>query len=190
MPRKAKPVLEPREKPFLEVITRTFGQRGTLLDRCKESVALLGPEVAQRILVDEGARGVAWANHNLATVEASGEWVWVIDDDDLVSDAGMVEQLRRAAEEQPDVVMVRVVHGKWGMLPPGTDWGHRPIMGRIGGSCAIVRGEVWNKFRHAWQADYAGDFWFINTLWDAGLAFSWLPVIAAYQPWQNNGAGE
>ncbi len=182
----------PTARPFLQIITRTFGQRPTLLARCRESVALLcDADYVQTVIADDGGRGVAWANRNLSTVEAQGEWVWVLDDDDLCSDRELIARLRRvAAHQEPDVILVRVFHGKWGLLPPDVRWGTRPVCGQYGGACAVVRRDVWDVHRAGWESIYAADFWFVNRLWDAGLRFAWLDVIAGYQPQQNNGAGD
>lgn len=178
--------------PYLEVLTRTFGKRPGYLKRCTESLhKLTDRDWTQRVLVDDAIRGVAWANHNLSTVDAVGEWVWVLDDDDLCCYADLLADLRQIeAAQHPDVVMVRSFHGNHGMLPPELLWGQRPIMGRIGGSCVITRRDVWQEHRKGWHACYAGDFWFINGMWDAGLTFAWLPVTAAYQPKFMNGASE
>ncbi len=175
---------------FLEVLTRTMPQRATLLQRCNESLLLLtDTDWTQRVIVDDQGRGVAWANRNLGTIEAVGEWVWVLDDDDLCSNADLIGLLRGVvAAEQPEVIMLRSYHGVHGLLPPMELWGQRPILTKIGPSCVVVRGDIWNLHRGAWPASYAGDFWFINALWEASRRFAWLPVVAAYQPTQNYGA--
>jgi len=36
----------------------------------------------QTLLIDAERKGVAWAVGNLSTVEATGEYVWILDDDD------------------------------------------------------------------------------------------------------------
>lgn len=177
---------------FLEVVTRTFGQRPTMLARCRASLeTLTDPDWKQRIVMDKQGRGVAWANRNLSTITAHGEWIWLLDDDDLCAYADLIVDLKElVASKQPDLIIARVWHDKYGLLPPYEDWGKRPIMGRYGGECAFYRREIWNKYRHGWTQTYAGDFWFINDLWDAGLKIAWLPVIVARQPQESNGAGE
>lgn len=175
---------------FLEVLTRTIPQRAALLARCQESLAMLrDADWTQRVIVDAACRGVPWANRNYATVEAVGEWVWLLDDDDLCSNADLVGLLRQfVRSEDPEAVLMRSYHGRWGLLPPMALWGQRPILGKVGPSCLAVRGDVWNRYRDAWPEAYAGDFWFINALWNGRVRFGWLPVVAAYQPVQNFGA--
>jgi glycosyltransferase involved in cell wall biosynthesis len=175
---------------FLEILTRTIPQRAELLRRCQDSLTLLkDTDWTQRVIIDTECRGVAWANRNYSTIEAVGEWVWLLDDDDLCSNADLIGILRKhIAAQKPEAILMRAYHGKWGLLPPAENWGERPILGRIGPSCLVVRGDIWNQYRDEWVEAYAGDFWFINALWNAGVRFAWLPVVAAYQPTQNYGA--
>lgn len=174
---------------FLEILTRTIPQREALLERCQASVALLRDhDWTQTVILDAECRGVPWANRNYSTIEAMGEWVWLLDDDDLCSNADLIGILRKhVAAEDPEAILMRSYHGRLGLLPPAESWGERPIMGRIGPSCLVVRGDMWNRYREEWTETYAGDFWFINSLWNAGVSFSWLPIVAAYQPTQNYG---
>lgn len=178
--------------PFLEVITRTFGKRPAMLARNLESLTLqTDSDWCRTVLVDDNERGVAWAVGNLATVEATGDYVWVLDDDDLCCRPTLVAELKDITERiQPDVIMVKAYHAKFGMLPSMANWTSRPVLGNIGTSCYIVRRDVWNAHHDAWTERYDGDFWFIDHLWDAQCSFYWHPVTAAYYPQQSIGAGE
>jgi hypothetical protein len=169
---------------FLEVITRTFGQRPLLLQRCRRSLELLhSSDWEQRIVVDEQGRGVAWANRNLATVETTGDWVWVLDDDNIASHRDLIGELKALIRrKKPEIVIARCYHRKYGMLPPYDLWEQRPVRDRYDGACLFARGDIWNKYRDGWVADYAGDWHFVNHLWEAGVKAAWLPVAAAYLP--------
>lgn len=177
---------------FLEIMTRTFAGRPRLLDRCKSSLKRLrDPDWSQTIIMDHERRGVHWANRNLSTVDASGQYVWVLDDDDQLCYADLVGDLKSIVKAQrPDVIMVRSYHALYGLLPPYELWEQRPVMGKCGGSCVIVSRETWQQFREGWTEVYAGDFWYINGLWDARLSWAWLPVIACWQTQQSRGAAE
>jgi hypothetical protein len=177
---------------FLEILTRTFGQRPRMLRRCTDSLKdLHDPDWVQTIIRDEQGRGVAWANRNLASVDATGDYVWVLDDDDICCYHDLIGELKElVASSAPDVIMVRCYHAKFGMLPADDLWGQRPMMGTVGSSNVIVRREVWNEHRDGWREVYAGDFWFINRLWDAGLQWAWHYQTACYYPQQSNGATE
>lgn len=167
---------------FLQVLTRTFGQRETLLARNHQSLlAQTDGDWFQTVIPDLERRGVPWANGNLSTVEAHGDWVWVLDDDDECVDAEFVAGLKWCVEnDESDVVIVRMDHGsELGILPDDSHWQQAPAHGHIGMSAFIVRRDVWNRYRHLWQAVYHGDFLFIKGLWDAGVRFAWWDVVAS-----------
>ena len=181
--------------PFLEIVTRTCGTRPGMLERNQDSLKRLAdPDWTQTLVVDDQQRGVAWAVGNLRNVEATGEWVWVLDDDDVCVDVGLIGELRAAVAlcaNPPDVVMVKALHSKYGMLPSSGNWMRAPVCGNIGTSCYIVRRDVWNATHDAWVEKYAGDFEYIRHLWETpGLVFRWLDTVAAWYPQQSLGAGE
>lgn len=177
---------------FLEVITRTFGKRPAMLARNAESLAQqTDPDYEHTIVMDAQARGVAWAVANLATIEATGEYVWVLDDDDLCCRPTLIAELKAITKDiQPDVIMVRAYHGNFGKLPSDANWQQRPVLANVGTSCYIVRSDVWNAHRNAWVERYDGDFWFIDHLWDAECSFYWHDYTAAYYPQRLIGAAE
>jgi glycosyltransferase involved in cell wall biosynthesis len=167
---------------FLQVLTRTFGKRETMLARNHRSLlAQTDGDWFQTLIRDPGQRGAAWANGNLATVEAHGEWVWILDDDDECIDPEFVAGLKWCVEgDDADVVMVRMDHGpELGILPEDERWRQAPEHGHVGCSAFVVRRDVWNRFRHTWQALYHGDYLFVRGLWDAGLRFGWWDVVAS-----------
>ena len=172
---------------FLEVVTRTFvGRRPDLLLRCHLSVRQLGSSNwLHNVLVDDRLMGVAHANRKLADLEARGEWVWVLDDDDVCCHPGLIGDLQWLVETlSPDAIIVRA---RWKqrddlVLPPEELWGKRPIEGTIGTPCVITRRDIWNQYRVNWGKRYAGDFDYIDGLFDAGLNIAWLDVVAAEIP--------
>lgn len=177
---------------FLEVVTRTFvGRRPDLLLRCHLSLRKLeSDDWSHRVLLDMQRMGVAHANRELANLEAHGEWVWVLDDDDVCCHPGLIGDLRWMVDTLcPDAVIVRA---QWAqreglVLPPDELWGKRLIEGTIGAPCVITRRDIWNQYRGCWGARYAGDFDYINGLFDAGLNIAWLDVVAAEIPKVNSG---
>jgi len=179
---------------FLEVVTRTFGQRPGMLQRNLHSLtSQTDPDWTRRLVIDDAARGVAWAVGNLGTVVATGDYVWVLDDDDVCARATLVAELKTIAhmERWPDVIMVRALHEKFGMLPSDGNWEAAPVRGNVGTSCYVVRRDVWNAHRMAWLERYDGDFWWIDHLWhEPGLRWYWHDVLAAWYPQQSVGAGE
>lgn len=177
---------------FLEVLTRTYGGRPAMLARNVASLAKqTDPDYMHHVIVDHERRGVAWAVGNLANVEATGEWVWVLDDDDLCCHPTLIRELKEIdAAMMPDVIMVRALHEAFGMLPGGANWGQAPVLGNIGTSCYIVRRYIWNLYRSRWLERYDGDYWWIHHLWSQGCEFYWHDVIAAHYPQQSTGVPE
>lgn len=184
-------VRQARPVPFLEVVTRTFGGRPEGLARCRASLECLqSKDWTQTLVVDRARAGVAKANRALAEHDAGGRWVWVLDDDDVCTAPMLVDWLERVAErEQPDVIVVQV---RWlgRLLPPEGMWRARPQMGAITSPSVVVRGDVWDAYRSGWREVYEGDYWFIDGLWQAGLRWSWLPLLAAQVDRANHGAAE
>jgi hypothetical protein len=176
---------------FLEIITRTFGQRPGLLARNQASLAALtNPDWQQTIVMDDVGRGCAWANANLATVETHGDYVWVLDDDDYCACPDLIERLRPYASAY--VILLRAEHALFGTLPHENNWRRRPVLCDIGFSNFVVRGDIWNLYRTEFTklAMYAADFHFIDLLWRQNFPFVWLDVVAAQYPQRSLGAAE
>jgi glycosyltransferase involved in cell wall biosynthesis len=179
---------------FLEVLTRTFGERPTMLLRNKLSLSeQTSKDWQQTLLVDEEKRGVPWAVGNLSTVEAEGEYVWILDDDDECIDPEFVEKLKEfvTAQNLPDVVIVRMEHTGHGTLPPLDLFGQAPELGKIGTSAFVVRRDVWNANRFRWVENYTGDYFFIAAVYRKGYRFVWWDMVASRtQTGHNAGARE
>lgn len=178
---------------FLQVITRTFGARPKALARNQEAMrAQTDPDFDHTIVVDPNPRGPVMADRNLAAFEATGDYVWVLDDDDLCTRPTLVAELKAIAErEYPDVIMVRAYHGLWGTLPRDENWQRPPVKGNVGWSCYIVRGQVWNAHREFIPVMAGADYYLLEHLWNApGLRWYWHDVTAAYYPTQSDGAAE
>ncbi|OQA96951.1 MAG: hypothetical protein BWY25_02200 [Chloroflexi bacterium ADurb.Bin222] len=176
---------------FLQVVTRTFGERGPLLARNQASLAALeDQDWEQTIVRDTVGRGCAWANANLATVPASAEYVWVLDDDDECANPGLLgalKPLRGAA-----VIVCRATHVRFGVLPHDEHWGAAPVLGDCGWSNLLVRGDVWEAHR-GYLAEcgvYEGDYRFAAHLWESVEPFAWLDLVAAHYPRVSAGARE
>lgn len=173
--------------PFLEVVTRTFMQRPNMLAANAASVeALRGADHLHSVLVDYHMLGVAAANAALANYAPSGQYVWVLDDDDLCLHAGLVEDLKYLAwlHASPPAVIVRMDHGEpLGVLPAAAHWRQVPHEAGIGSSAIITRKDVWMYCRSAWGSGrYASDFDFIAAVFAAHGSTNrivWHDVIAS-----------
>jgi hypothetical protein len=182
---------------FLEILTRTFNERPNLLRINQDSLTRqTDDDWVQTLLVDELARGMGYAGKMLTEYAPSvtGDYVWVLDDDDMCIHPTLVAELKViVAHANPDVIMVRMDHGGWRILPSDDDWKQRPEVGRIGGSAVIVKRAIWQANAGAWASDrYTHDFDFINSLFSAQppLSIYWHDVVASRVMRQSFGQGE
>lgn len=171
-------------RPFLEVLTRTFGARPRLLQNNVASLqAQTCPDWLQTILVDEECRGVSWAQENMANYahNLQGEYIWILDDDDRAIYPELVAELKTiAAEHNPDVMMVRMNHKERGILPDAAHWGRPPEHGFIGCSAYIVRRELWQAHAAAFiPGTYYSDFTFIKAIFESDPIVYWHYIVAS-----------
>lgn len=180
---------------FLQIITRTFNRRPTMLARNQQSLAqLVEDDWHQTLVVDDKGRGVPWANQNLANVVAEGRYLWVLDDDDVCALPTLVSELRAVAEREgyPEVIVMRARHEKFGMLPSDANWRGAPVHGNCGFSNYFIRGDVWEAQRSMFRECecYEADYRFIAQLWYSEMRFAWHDVVVAIYPQQSIGAAE
>ena len=168
---------------FLEIITRHLTTRPIMLTQQQASLAILtDSDWMQTLLIDDIGRGVPWANANLAICapRLAGDYIWILDDDDLCIYPPLVNDLKAiVAKRDPDVVFVRMDHGADGILPDDENWGHAPVYGHIGTSAFIVRRSIWQAHACAWVAVRESDYTFIAHVWAAGPRVYWHDVIAS-----------
>lgn len=169
---------------FLEVLTRCFRRPGLLAANQASLAAQTCADWTQTLLVDEEGRGIAWSYANMAAYgpRLAGEYVWILDDDDLCVRATLTAELRELAERlDPDVIMLRMDHGALGVLPDDARWGQRPQCGRIGVSAFVVRRATWQECAGAMVsgAGYTADYALIEAIWDSTPRVVWHDVVAS-----------
>lgn len=184
------------DSPFLTVVTRHLALRGHFLAANRASLSNQTDQDFEQVLIlDREGRGkrAAAASLRAEADRYRGEYVYILDDDDLLTDAAFVAGLKRiAAESDPDAIIVRARYGPLGILPDAPHWGARPVLGRIGAISFAVRRAVWCAHAAVWGGQerlIAGRTWgrcddgvFIQSIWDAGATFYWWDnVIAATQ---------
>ena len=143
--------------------------------------------------MDVARAGVAASYRLLAEHDARGEWVWVLDDDDECTHAGLVADLRRIVTEKPqtELVVVRMNHGPLGVLPDAATWGGPPVHGHIGASAYITRRDVWMAHRAAYLSlRYESDCDFAKAVWASNPAVVWHDVVASRVQRISYGAAE
>lgn len=179
---------------LLEIVTRHLSTRPKLLAQNQASLqALASDDWKQTLLVDDVGRGVDWANEQLQNFEPTGDWVWVLDDDDECIYPGLIEGLTAIVDRcQPDAVMVRMDHSAAGLgiLPHINDWHGQLREGGVGCSALISSRETWMKHRNAYGARYAGDFDYIHAVQESGANIFWWNAIVSRVGKRMMGAGE
>lgn len=163
-----------KKKPTLSIITRSCC-RPTELQRCINSILTqTDPDFEHIIIPDEVAHGIYWANRQIKEQanKLNGRYVYIIDDDDYISNCRFIEDLKKLLENltDPDVIICR---GQLNGKSYPTIWKDRPQRGKIAAPNLIVRTDIFNHFAHLWDQPRAGDFFFIKEIYNCGYQFFW-----------------
>ena len=162
---------------FLSCYTPTY-KRPKLLELCKQSVLEQLDAVDHVIIPDEV--GIGWSVFTEVRKHAhkcKGEYVQFLSDDCALLDPTVSRRFRQFADmaEYPEAIIWR------GQYPdsicPWQPMGERPRLGYINLGNFVVRRDIWLLHADAWIADYAGDFYFVDGLWERGYRFAWTEMI-------------
>ena len=169
--------------PFLEIITRHYAKRpGLMRDNRASLIDQTCGDWQQTVLIDRVGVGVPGANAMLAEYasQVRGKFAWVLDDDDECINANLVARLKEIdAEQSPDVIMLKMDHGPWGVLPPDELWGKPPKYSQIGSSAFVVRRELWHEYGDNWRRNVGGDYGFISAVWQSAPKVAWYEEISS-----------
>jgi GT2 family glycosyltransferase len=167
---------------FLTIYTPTY-LRPTLLERCVASVrAQTFQDVEHIVEYDEIGVGIAgmFAAIPAKTDCASGKYIYILQDDDILAFPDVVANLQAYATDNhmPEVIICR--NRKRGMLYPSAEcWERGPVESHIDLGSYIVRMDIFRKHANDFGKRYQGDFDFINLLWQAGRKFLWWDQLFA-----------
>jgi len=177
---------------LLEVLTRCNCRPQMLMANICSLTAQSDQDWEQTFIVDTAARGIGASYEALAAQPVHGDYVWILDDDDLCIYPTLVSDLRGLTAERPGVVMVKMDHGpELGVLPDAEHWCETPVQGHIGCSAFIVRRDVWQRYAAAFApGHYASDFAFIHSVWGDRPVVVWHDVIASRVQRVSHGATE
>lgn len=168
--------------PFITFYTPTY-RRPRLLADCVASIERQSDRDHQHLIITDhvgvGIPGVFAAVQEFAPLIA-GEYVYFLQDDDILADEHVVRDLRRFVDSsaRPPVVVARNRKGR-ATYPPLHRWGRQPQLGYIDLGSYIVRADVFKAHAGDFGRRYEGDFDFINALWQAGHAFAWYDRLIA-----------
>jgi hypothetical protein len=164
---------KPHDNPFLSVITRRHGDRRPEgFKRNQIAMNNLKGSWEQILIKDKVGKGLYYANMSfmLASPFITGEYVYMIDDDDFINNQKMIPILQDIAERHnPDVIVFRMTikNGAFNNHYPSPQcWKEkRPIQAHIGGSCFVVKRELWKQHIHHFGKPRFGDYFFLEALW-------------------------
>lgn len=171
------------KNPFLSIVTRRYmGARESLFAKHQESIkSMTNKSMEQIFIIDYIGQGVQSANRSFeyAGHLLTGKYVFLLDDDDFITNPEMIADLENVKGD-PDVIFFKMhINNKNNCLYPTPNcWGDKPIQGSIGGSCFVVKRELWLKHIHKFgEPKTMGDFCFINSVWsEPNLKAVWLDV--------------
>ena len=168
---------------FLEVLTRCYQRPKMLKHNIDSLLCQTCDDWQQTLLIDEVGRGVGASYLELARYadDLEGEYIWILDDDDMCIRNTLVNELRQIAESHnPDVIMLKMNHLERGILP-SSNWKESPKMGDIGCSAYVVRRDVWAAHSVEFErGDYSNDYYFISSIFDDDTVdIFWHDVIAS-----------
>lgn len=170
------------DRPFLSIITRVYKRPVGLSANKASIVALTDKDIEQIFITDHVGVGLLEANRSFSNNEVKtlieGEYVFLLDDDDFIVNKNMVQELKQIwIERNPDVIFFRmnIIGGPNGDLYPTPEtWEKEPKIAHIGGSCFVVKKEIYMRFIHNFSHPRCADFYFIKSVWDFGASFYFL----------------
>lgn len=166
---------------FLSIYTPTY-RRPTLLARCVASVdgQTARKAIQHLIIPDEVGIGIDGMFAAIAdnTARLRGDYVYILQDDDVLAGPGVVEALRDFAQShgRPEVVIIK--NRKWGRTYPRI-WQARPGLAQIDLGNYAVRRDIFTAHAGDFGRRYEGDFDFIDAIWRAGREFTWCDMLFA-----------
>lgn len=176
------------DHPFLSIVTRVFKRPQGLTDNLLSIDAQTDKDLEQIFITDTVGHGLLRANQSFGDSQTkeliTGEYVYLLDDDDFLTNPSFVEELKQiAAEHNPDVIFFRmIIKNNMNNNYYPTDelcWGNKPIIARIGGSCFVVKRDVWMKHIHEFGKQRCGDFAFIDAVIQGGASVYWWDKLCA-----------
>jgi len=171
-------------KPILSVITRVHVDRPRGFRELQKTIEMQSEnEIDHVLLHSPGLIGIGAANRLLAdsqaVTKALGDYIQVIDDDDMIISSDYVEKLQEfiVTKGYPDWIMCRgIINHRVYPVPWGRKW--KPIKATVASFCMITSRKLWETHHKAWGVDQCGDWNFAKALWNAGERPAWFDFNA------------
>lgn len=129
------------------------------------------------LIVDRYRQGKHWANAQIYNYRHTykGKYISILDDDDYLTDALFIENLKMIAEEyNPDVIFCKgKLYNCRGEFTMPKTWKMRPMRGCVASPNFIVKKGLFVQHAHKWDVSAAGDYNFINAVFDSHPEVFW-----------------
>ena len=161
-------------QPFLTIITRCYNRPEQLKKNVSSVLGQKGAYIQHLKIEDNVGRGLFWANSQpwRNRHQVYGDYVYILDDDNYLTDKEFAKKLKVIAEEhQPDAIIVKgQISGK---LYP-TVWEQTPERRTIDSANIVVKNEVFQRHIEHFCQDRAGDFFYINSIFNKKYKIHWM----------------
>lgn len=167
------------DAPFLSIVTRTMPGRPKGIEFNQGGIAIQVKRNFEQVFIeDHKGMGMLEANRSFQYVSdmIRGEYVHLLDDDDYYTNPVFTQRMEELATTKPDIILfkMKIFTGDGDNIYPKPDcWGDIPKIARIGGSCFIVRRDVYQKHIHQFGIRRCGDFNFLKSVWTDSPRVIW-----------------
>lgn len=169
------------DHPLLTVVTRTCRRPALLGANIESLLAQTDRDVEQVFIIDNERRGIAWANRqfHVHRQRVDGRYVYILDDDCKLINDEFVARLRRAVDDEPDVVMVRSRRPQRRIKELPTVWGQRDRLRKKTTNCLcyVVRNDWYRAHVIGFGSRICGDWHFLDRLLKHGAGLVWLDLF-------------
>lgn len=154
--------------PFMSIVTRHFYKRTEMFKNCCASVSMQKDQDFDHVVIkDMVGIGSAKANRLFCRNKdiVRGEYVFMLDDDDLFTSDEFVGDMKKiVAEHSPGLIFVRMLINEE-LYPTPVVWKKERLhQNHIGTSNVVVRNDLWQKHIERFSDSQIGDFLFINSV--------------------------
>jgi hypothetical protein len=175
-------------KPFLSIVTRHVPtHRAEKIKKNRESILMqIEKNFEQVFIEDPVGHGMLAANKSFELVKDKilGDYVHLLDDDDYYVKESFTLRMEELAKENnsPDFIFFKMFIGTGDgdqIYPKPDCWGDIPKIARIGGSCFIVKREIYQKNIHHFGLRRCGDFNFLKKCFEDNPTRIWHDELMA-----------
>jgi glycosyltransferase involved in cell wall biosynthesis len=157
-------------------MTRCF-KRPKQLERCIASLQNQTDQDYEHLLIhDNVGNGLFWANKqiHLNADKVNGRWVYVLDDDDWLTDSHFIEDLKKIESPSYDIIICKGYIGE-GLYP--LFWKKAQLRGTIGSPNFIVKKHIFLTNSIHWCKPKAADFFFFQRAYGNANTYWWNKIV-------------